>query len=729
VRLGEWWGSRAQMTVEPYAYIGAAGIIATLVAYLLWTAPASERRTAAAILSTNLQLWLAGEVLVIVSQSAESADAAVRFTYAALGCLPFTVHRLVATLGDPASRANRWVGRLTAAFAAAGIALMWTNLVVAGAHADAWGYHRISGPLFVPFASALFAGLVLGIGLLGLMARSAPEAADRLRCQHILAGVVLNVVLGVLNLAILQPLGLHRYRMFLVPLGVIVAAYSIIFAISHARLVDIPTALRRSVVYAGLLATLLVPCLGISLLAEQLMTGSIALGPSFVTAALFCVAGFGFPRLRVSAERTLEQALFGARADDRLLLRAASREVTSVLSLTTLAEITRSTLAHAFEARASLWLKRGDVFLAVESGDDVRLAALEAPGAFAFLDAASDPVVVGELDASASAQRTTLRAAGIEVVVPLRVKDRTVGLLTLGPRGDRRLYTDDDLSVVVTLANQVAVALENARLYEELRESREQVSRASRLSAVGTLAAGVAHEIRNPLVAVRTFLQLLPDRLADPEFLGRFRALTLDEVDRIARLTTELLTFARSHERKLRQVDMAVVVDQVVSLMAPEGTKHGVSIVLTSPGELPAVRGDSDQLQQVVLNLVLNAVQASPAGTTVRVLVQQARNARGEDEVRVEVADQGPGVPPENAEAIFAPFFSTKDGSTGLGLAVAHQLIEEHGGRLRLGTPSGQGAVFTVVLPVAREGEGPTVEPAPPEARPRWGHDRLAANG
>jgi signal transduction histidine kinase len=718
------------MMVEPYAYIAAAGFIATLVAYLLWTAPANSRRTAAAILSTNLLLWLCGEVLVILSTSASSADASVRFTYAALGCLPFTVHRLVESLGAPGNAANRWASRVTGTFAAAGVALMWTDLVVAGARADAWGYHRISGPLFVPFVTALFLGLGLGIGLLCHAARCAPEAADRLRCQHILAGVVLNVVLGVVNLGILQPLGLHRYRMFLVPLGVIIAAYAIIFAISHTRLVDLPTALRRSAVYAGLLATLLVPCLGISLLAEQLMTGRIAFGPSFVTAALFCVAGFGFPRLRVSAERTLEQALFGARADDRRLLRAASRDVTSVLSLTTLAEITRSTLARAFDAGASVWLKRSDAFLAVEGGDDARLAALEEPGAFGWLEMASDPVVVGELDAEACSLRAALRAAGVEVVVPLRVKDRTVGLLTLGPRGDGRLYTDDDLSVVVTLANQVAVALENARLYEELRESREQVSRASRLSAVGTLAAGVAHEIRNPLVAVRTFLQLLPDRLDDPEFLGRFRALTLDEVDRIARLTTELLTFARSHERKLRQVDMGVVVGQVVSLIAPEGTKHGVSIMLTAPGELPAIRGDSDQLQQVILNLVLNAVQASPGGTTVRVLVQQARSIRGEDEIRVEVADEGPGIPAENAEAIFAPFFSTKDGSTGLGLAVAHQLVEEHGGRLSLGAPAaGRGAVFTLALPVARGDEGPGVEPAPPEARPRWGHERRAVNG
>src|SRR6185436_8684826 len=119
--------------------------------------------------------------------------------------------------------------------------------------------------------------------------------------------------IGIADLAILQPLGMHAHRMFVAPLEVTLAMGSLIYAMARTRLVDVPIALRQTVVHGALVATLLVPCLGLSLLAERLMPGGIAFGPRVVTACLFCLAGLGFPRLRVSMEQPLQQALFGAR--------------------------------------------------------------------------------------------------------------------------------------------------------------------------------------------------------------------------------------------------------------------------------------------------------------------------------------------------------------------------------------------------------------------------------
>jgi two-component system sensor histidine kinase HydH len=226
------------------------------------------------------------------------------------------------------------------------------------------------------------------------------------------------------------------------------------------------------------------------------------------------------------------------------------------------------------------------------------------------------------------------------------------------------------------------------------------VTRASRLSSVGTLAAGIAHEIRNPLVAVRTFLELFPQRKNDEEFLTTFQQLSLKEVDRITRLITELLTFARTHERTLSQIDVGEVTQHVAALLQPEAGKRTVNLMLSCARDVPAVEGDPSQLQQVILNLVLNAIEASPPGGTVTVLVQPGRTLRGEPQVRIEVTDEGPGVPREHREAIFTPFFTTKDTGTGLGLAVAHQIVVEHGGTLTVNCPKSGGSTFVVTLPI-----------------------------
>ena len=693
---------------QPYVYIAAAAILGVFLGYLLWMAPPSRQRSSAALLTANAMLWLAGELAVRVSPNEHVALISIRLTYGVIGLIPLTVDRLVSSLSDPT--ATRWrPGVAPLALALGTLILLPTPLLIAGATRDPSGFHRVSGPLFTAFALLLFGGLLSDVRLAVRGARFATNPLHRVRCQYLLVGFVTAVILGFVDLGVLQPLGIRSHRMFIAPLEVTFAMATVIYPMIHSRLLDVPTALRRSLIFAALLATLLIPCLGLSLLAEQLMTGTISLGPSIVTAALFGIAGFVFPRLRVSAEETLEQALFGARADERRLLLASSREVTSVLDLSTLASVTGTTLKRAFATDAILWLRQGEKLVALNRLD-CDLSAEQAAEVLGWAESANEPLVLSEVSSGISRGMAELRDRGVELAFALRVKDRTVGMLTVAGRGDGAMYTDDDLALVVTLANQVAIALENARLYEELRESREQVNRASRLSSVGMLAAGIAHEIRNPLVAVRTFLELFPQRKNDEEFCTTFQQLSLKEVDRITRLITELLTFARTHERTLAPVDVGEVVQHVAALLQPEAGKRTVNLMLSCGRDVPAVEGDASQLQQVILNLVLNAIEASPAGGTVTILVQSGRTLRGEPHVRIEVADEGPGVLREHREAIFTPFFTTKDTGTGLGLAVAHQLVVEHGGTLSVTSPPSGGSTFAVTLPTAAAASRATSE-------------------
>src|SRR5262249_53223108 len=321
----------------------------------------------------------------------------------------------------------------------------------------------------------------------------------------------------------------------------------------------------------------------------------------------------------------------------------------------------------------------------------------------ASLAARHQAVLRDELEASADPGDRAVAAEiyrynAWEVCIPLKAGPKLIGFISLGRKRTLGAFSAGDLDLLETLAAEASVALENARLYEELRKSQEIIQRADRLSALGTLAAGIAHEVRNPLVSIQTFFQLAPDRLHDEEFFTTFLTMTATEVKRISDLITELLSFARSPTRSLGLINLNETADRVVTLMEPEVRKHKLTVKRTLAPTLPPVRADGDQIKQVLINLVLNAIQATPPNGEVRVVTRSVRR----DDItvdQIEVADTGTGIPAAQLDHIFNPFFTTKDKGTGLGLSIAHQIIAEHGGSMSVDSTEGAGTRFFVNLP------------------------------
>ncbi|HXH98494.1 MAG TPA: ATP-binding protein, partial [Gaiellaceae bacterium] len=262
----------------------------------------------------------------------------------------------------------------------------------------------------------------------------------------------------------------------------------------------------------------------------------------------------------------------------------------------------------------------------------------------------------------------------------------------------------EDLHILGAVASSASVAIENARLSRELRRSETALERANRLSSIGTLAAGIAHEIRNPLTAVKTFLDLLPQRLDDREFVTSFRELSLQEIRRVTNLITDLLAFGKSTSAERRPVDLAQVLEQVVRLLESTARKRQVALELRVGRAVPPALADADQIKQIVLNLALNAIEASPADREVTLTLR----AGAYDTVVLEVRDRGAGIPHDQLESIFHPFFTTKEQGTGLGLSLVHQMVVEHGGEITVESEVGRGAVFRVTLPVAEVALRPT---------------------
>ncbi len=233
-----------------------------------------------------------------------------------------------------------------------------------------------------------------------------------------------------------------------------------------------------------------------------------------------------------------------------------------------------------------------------------------------------------------------------------------------------------------------------------LEHLQRQVRQADRLASIGTLASGMAHEIKNPLTALKTFTQLLPKRYNDAEFRDDFSGLAGSEIARIERIVNQLLAFARPAPLMIEQVSLHDVVAGAMRLVGPQASRLQVEVRKSLRAGTDLIAADKDRLQQVILNLLLNALQASASGGWVELSTElELGLVEHEPLVRLDVRDNGSGISPDMLSHIFDPFFTTKSEGTGLGLSVSYNIIAEHKGRLEVRSEVGEGTCFSVYLP------------------------------
>lgn len=231
----------------------------------------------------------------------------------------------------------------------------------------------------------------------------------------------------------------------------------------------------------------------------------------------------------------------------------------------------------------------------------------------------------------------------------------------------------------------------------ERQLSTDREERTEDLLGWDELAAGVAHELKNPLSAMRGFLQLLAQRVADDETNKTYVEMVLHELARLEHLVEDFLSLGRSTSIRLAQRDLAEIVREVVAMARVQAEQQGVRIAFTAR-ECPLVLVDRYLIKQVLWNLISNALGAMPQGGTLSLTL----SCSGADWVQVTCRDTGEGIPPAIVPHIFEPYFTTKENGTGLGLAISQRIVALHGGRLEVDTAPGKGTVFTVCLPVGR---------------------------
>ncbi len=310
--------------------------------------------------------------------------------------------------------------------------------------------------------------------------------------------------------------------------------------------------------------------------------------------------------------------------------------------------------------------------------------------------------VTDDLDTDPHLAQLALHGLNVAACAPLTAQHGIVGALVVVAQGDTR-WGDHTVRLLEAVGAQVGVAIENARLYtrisqyaEELARSQAQLIQAEKLAAMGRLTASIAHELNNPLQAIQNCLHLILHRSLDQEKQRKYLAMAQEEVERLITTVQRMLDFYRPSTRQHRATDVHQVVDDVLALTSKRLERGRVRVHRAFDPQIPPLTAIGNQLKQVFLNLVVNAVEAMPKGGELTIRTSLSADGRW---VSISFYDQGLGLSQQARAHLFEPFYTTKHKGTGLGLSVSYGIIEQHGGTIEVESMEGKGSCFTIRLP------------------------------
>jgi two-component system NtrC family sensor kinase len=664
--------------------------------------------------SFSIALWSAFLAGHVFTNSKPLAIFTGQYLHVGAALIPVTfVHFVTEFFGD----GKRWIANLALSilyFLAVVFLFLCLNGTLVSDVAPRYGirYLMIANSGYVYFV--VYFGLCVAWGLFRLFRGYVhAQGLRKNQLKYLLFGSLLGYAGGIDNFLYLYDITifpLFPYGSYAIPIYVSSTTYAIV----QYRLLDINVIIKRSVVYASLLLLLLAPCYLLVIWGQQIAFGNINYTFSMFALLLFITVAFLFPKLRFRTEEAVERVLFQRRVDYRETLLRFSREMVSIVNLENLSNSLLRTVSRAVGTeKASLYLldeTKGLYCLTAKLGLNQECPAITKDDSLVGRLAKNSAGIVKEELEMAHDEANGLQTAAkmgqleAEITVPIVSKGKLIAILNLGHKDDG-IYSNEDIELLSTIANQAAIAIENARLYENLKQSQETLRRADRLSSLGLLTAGLAHEIRNPLVAIRTFTQLLPERYEDAEFREGFQGLALKEVDRICGLINDLLSFARPSRPNVAEENVNDVVDGIARILETEAKEKGVEIKRDFGADLPRIWIDREQMKQVFMNLILNAIQAMRDGGSLFISTRlYSKNESGESGqfLQLEIRDTGVGIPEENLQHIFDPFFTNKDEGSGLGLSISHQIVQEHGGYIVVESKVGRGTSFFINLPVGK---------------------------
>jgi signal transduction histidine kinase len=285
----------------------------------------------------------------------------------------------------------------------------------------------------------------------------------------------------------------------------------------------------------------------------------------------------------------------------------------------------------------------------------------------------------------------TIETFNGKVLVPVFIDDKLSIVIILGEKLSGDLFTQEDVNLLGTISNQISIAVKNARLYAEKLSSEK-------FASMGLMSATFAHEIRNPLTSIKTFVQLMPEKFGDEEFRNFFTRMVSDDIDRIDGLIKDLLNFSDAKSRPLKEkFNFITLMDEVLNYVDGKLNLMGKNISVEKIYKSVKINilGEQKQLKQAFINIVTNSCQAIGENGVLTIDVTPDKES-----LEVRITDTGPGIPIDEINKIFDPFYTTKPMGIGLGLAISKKIIENHNGIIRVESLLGEGTTFIVSLPI-----------------------------
>jgi PAS domain S-box-containing protein len=713
----------------------------------------------------------------------------------------------------------------------AGLSLS-SDLIFYDATLTTSGVTRKTGALYPAFAIYFVSSLCVAFWVF-IRKWRATRGPARARYRHLGAGLIASLTGGITtNLLIPLWTGQSTYS-WLGPYFTLVYVGFVAHAIIRHRFMDLRLFIHRGLTlgFAGVLSFIPVGIL-LMLFWPRLLT---SLQPPEL-ALLLTLVGLVtvlIPITRDVAGRLLDRYVYRTHANYQRTVREASQMLTRVLHLDKLlAFITTTVVGSTGAEGVAVYLREGASFRCATTDRHQDSGHFDAPPSasvklIAALDAAREPILTEEFargrEECAIALHADLACNGWALLLPVLSEDTLIAIIAVGPKISGDSFYQQDLDLLMTLANQAGIAIKNAQLYAAvvvaneylenivaalesgvvaidangqiaifnraaevltgltaatlrakdatalppclsdplhaavrdgeptvqpevelvtvtpggdatmarpvicttspvrdpsglvlgavavfsdltpLKELETQRRNAERLIHFQTLAAGIAHELKNPLVAIKTFTQLLPRRRQDPRFLDEFGRIAVREIDRMQRIIDRLSALSGPTNGARDPLDVRAPLEDAVEFLAPTFEEKNISLSAALPTEACVITGNAGEVEQLFLNLLLNAYDATPSGGTVRVTA-----FRTETEIVVTFSDDGPGIAPELLEKIFEPFFTTKARGSGLGLAISASIAQAHGGRVRASNGDSGGSMFSVEFPITTPASAPT---------------------
>ena len=589
-------------------------------------------------------IWLYSLSFLYITEKYQTALLLGKVKYTAITFIPvFLYHFLVSYLGLK-SKIQRLILFFYYAATTIFVFLIWTGpLMITGLYKYSWGRYPIGGGLSRYFVFYFIASFFYFLSTLYYYYRRNKlflSHKDLLRIKWIFISFFLS--------AFAIPDFLPYFGIGYKPLGhiaILLFLFCIAYAILRHKLLDIEVVIKKTLIFAGLFTIVYAVFAFFALLGqiffEQFITNNrwVSMIPSVLIVTIMLRPLDNF------LVAVTDRYLFQKKYDYKALLRTFATEVLTVLELDRLIALTEEKLAEI--------MKLTYCKMIISDNADIKTDA--------FLK------------------------------VPIVMNNREIGLLMLGRKKSDEEYTQDDMIILQSLSKALAIAISNANLVDELTRAQSRIAEKDRMATLGTLAAGMAHEIRNPITAIRVFSEYVPDRADDAEFTAKYRNIIANEVDRIDHIIQTLIDFSGEEATAdTEAVALGEVIDELLVLLETnQGIDGRIKMVKDIPVNIPRIRVNRKELDEILLNLTENAVHAIEGEGQITFKAEEKGGL-----VELAIIDTGCGMSEDTVKNIFNPFFTTKAKGFGLGLFVVNQLVKRNGGNISVKSIAGKGTIF-----------------------------------